>query len=289
MRSLLGEFRFGAAAFSFDDHALASRFKRAYGLRETDGRSSGVWFETRRDGAGFYSLASSNGENARGGLEHVLGSIDESLDKMIRMQVDERTCSLHASSSAVLGSAVACAGVSGSGKTTLALALAAVGDGLIGDEYAFLDLDTGMLEHEAHPVQVKVDCGTAAEENAVGSGLGMVSRWGVSTVAKSPADAGARFLPGSHRLKMIVFPRFDSSANGASLFKVPIAALPQMLLTSAVGGGGRVQLFKAMTRLASKGGVGFCEARYNDADEAAKAIVSLLGRRGSLHLKKEAP
>lgn len=187
-------------------------------------------------------------------------------------------CSIHSAGVEIGGAAIALVGESGVGKTTLALALALSGARLLGDEFAYLNLDTGCYHHADYPICLKP--GTKETLGLISYltfGVDMTSPWGVSSKAyplkkmlavlgRASGKAGGIRSPFvSIPVRALVFPRWDDRAEEAYIEQVLIAELPNMLMPSIICNGSRIALFKRFIALLSEQGIVLLSIRYKDA------------------------
>jgi hypothetical protein len=268
---LVGSYGFGQVAFFFDDHDLGSAFKRVYQLEERQvGQAIGS-FMLSRYSSDIFSLKSTFGHDEIGSLARVLGLIDTFLEASIRAKADARTCSPHASSCVIDNIAISCIGLSGTGKTTLSLLLAREGCGkYLGDEYAFLDLVTGKIHHEKHPIQIK-NTTSYFKPNQVS--LPILSSYGLLSNTYIPEDFNLESAEGEFDLGIMVFPCYCRNGHSTNIEKVSISSLSNLIMPSVVGGSDRAALFRSLIQIIAKRDIRLYCVRYSDAKDAAQKIL----------------
>ena len=219
-------------------------------------------------------------------LEAALGVIDAYFDSAIRSATQDKLATLHSFGVvAPGGKGIAILGTSAAGKTTLGLACALEGLGLMGDEFAFLDLGSGEYRQAFYPLCVR---------DPTWEVLGL-EKPEASQRILTPLGGSACLLPRdliektsassclSAPLGYVVCPERDSSTSGVFLGELSVAAWPVDVMPSVDAPMPRDRLFSELVSLSARKGIRFLRLRYADARSAAKAISELVGncRNGS--------
>lgn len=210
-----------------------------------------------------------------------LGLLDSEREREIRSFATGRVLTLHSCGVALDDDAdgvVALLGVSGSGKTTLGLACAQAGMMHLGDEYGFVDLDTGEYWHEEYPISVKEGSSLLAHLGCRGEE--MISPFGVRSYA-FPRSELIRSLGGvcgcaSKRRPLRAFVAVNYSADAqASLEPLSVARWPEVLLPSIDGSLSRRELFDSLVELVPKFGIRVCRLSYSVSEDALMLMRGL--------------
>lgn len=268
-----------------DDPSLAENIYGLFGIRNPNGDDYHRRLISIKGAAAPYSF-SVDGEAIENGLdrEHLLGVMDACFEAHLRSHLPEGVCAMHSAGAGVDGGAVAIVGETGVGKTTLALAMAVAGARLLGDEFAYLDLASGLYGHAKYPICLKegsaktLGLGTALEK-----GTKMTSPWGVRSevfpferilatlkqAGQRPDHSQATALP----LWALIFPQRSEARTDIGIEAVPLRDLPKLLMSSVAGGGPREALLSHIIALAAEKGISLIALRYNDALAAAQALI----------------
>lgn len=196
----------------------------------------------------------------------------------LRSRVSRTRCTMHASSACVNGKAIVLVGRSGAGKTSLSLLLARYGV-YLGDEYASVDLNSGRIEQEPYPVQIKEEGqllfpGVWNEKYLlVAQESGTISRLvPVSCVVREK-------MPISHQgceIGAIVFPHYAPLPYRALLKRTPVSRLLRQLLESCAYEGSRRVLLPLLLELIERKGIPTFDLFFSDGETAAAQLAQLL-------------
>lgn len=266
-----GRYSFGDVLFAFDDDLLGQRFCRAYKLVRLSGADHLCTYAVKGSFDSYTVSSVRTGADFKGTSREIIGYLDNELDILFRSNIIEGFLSVHASSSCISGKTVMCVGLSNAGKTTLSLAIAKIGDGFLGDEYASVRLSDGLLKHERYPVQIK-----EMSKHVLGSpsypGLPLLSEFGAMTEACLPEDYGIRTLRGPRRVQVLLFPAFCGTWAQPTIEKLGIGSLPELLMPSVMGRGERSSMFSSIARLLARRGISCYSLRYANCNDAALAV-----------------
>lgn len=308
-------YRKGSLCLSFDDPQLGSAVAAAYELDPLEEES----FDRCRSCEVLIGGASAPYSLAIDGLPHaegleaprVIGALDTVFEQRIRSCASEDVCSVHSFGLSVSGAAIALVGRSGAGKTTLGIAVASLGAGLLGDEFGFLDLRSGMYTHARYPFALKRASFDAAldgrghfDESSVRvSSLLAVSPWGVESLVVPLEVARAQFgfseedcspnrsevdgwrLEAPLPLKAIVaLDRFSAMSgcrngcagvfDGARLLPLPIVQFSEWLFPSIAAPGPRAKTLSNVVSALGNLKIRMLKLEYSDAREAATVLLS---------------
>lgn len=263
-----------------DDAGLARQLLRAFDARRLLERPPGsvVDLGVAREGDGF--TVSHAGAIARAGsASAAIGLVDAACEAHIRSTARGGVLTVHSCGLACGGKAVALVGVSGSGKTTLGLALADAGLSLLGDEFGFLDCETGLYWHAEYPIGLKAGTAEALGlgETPAG-GVRSTSPYGVASTlvpagrVRSALGRGEAASSSGLPLGAIVFPRFEGGSP-TRVDGVSVNDLPQLLLPSIDGEGRRSEVFAKALSAASLAGAELLRITYGDAREAGQLLA----------------
>lgn len=187
--------------------------------------------------------------------------------------VNEEQYVIHAAAVCFRSKAIAFSGVSGSGKTTSALLFSQYGK-FMGDEYGFLDMETGLLRFEDYPFQIK-EGNTYLEtykekyeylraERLSGE---MTYYFGAEHMRKEEQP-----IP----LGVLVYPHFDISYKETKIGKLSPQKLPIYVLQSLFGNHTPPVSLKRFVALASCKKIKFLEIFFSDGNNMAEKLVSYI-------------
>ena len=191
--------------------------------------------------------------------------------------VDDNVYCMHAASVAIDGGFISFSGSSGSGKTTLALLFSKYGR-FAGDEYAYININTGSMWHERHPYQLK--SGNLAslpkltkdriievegEPFGLARYVSLLTTNYLQTTSENPL-----------RLRVLVFPHYTSGCKGTTINKMPAKYLPEAVLGSTMGWDLPSSVFSKFIRMAAHNGISFLMMEYCDGVEASRALFNYL-------------
>lgn len=285
--SLLLETGFGlndcAVAVDCSDMELACVLSNWFGFRDGGEAQSSIGpvIEVRRTGS-VYMLRDGKAEVHAESFSEALGFLDAAFEWRLRSLVSRSVFATHSCAVRFGDGAAVIVGASGAGKTTLGLALTQAGLSLIGDEFGYLDSETGSYWHAEYPIALKRNTATALAFSGIfGHGIKMVSPYGVCSEL-FPIKR-VRDVVGSERvcsigglpLRALIFP---SRADGLppSIRRLSVTELPRLLMPSIDGLGTRAQVFSRTLGVISRNGCELIEIEYGDAKHASRAILAYL-------------
>lgn len=205
-------------------------------------------------------------------IECALGYFEDILDSKLRFISMPTEVSLHASSAVWRKRGIACLGVSGSGKTTLALSLSRLCDGFMGDEYATLNLQNGIIRQARFPPHIKVQ---KLPLIANGAGCAIETSSGLRSWVCTPNSLGSFWGLDIAALGAVVFPKYIPSAK-CEISILSALEFCKLFLLSSLCCGERASMLIDVTRLIGRGKIPILSVRYGNDTNAARAIVRFL-------------
>lgn len=208
-----------------------------------------------------------------------LGLFDEKREKEIRSSVSGNVLTLHSCGIACGDDgSIALVGVSGSGKTTLGLACSTAGMVHLGDEFGFLDLDTGECWYEEYPVSIKEDSPLLDLIDC--PGRQMISPCGIASSvyprAQLISSFDGHYATASEHRRLKAFVAVDYDANNPStLTRLSIADWPALLLPSVDGRLSRREIFDSLVTLAANLEVRVYRLSYGKTSDGVRLIGEL--------------
>lgn len=146
----------GKRCIAIEDDAFADTLAHLYGAEASGEPGAGSESAVFQKLIGSSERGFSLGDQEPLDRAFALGALDYRFDLEIRAHKTARLCTVHSCGlMAPSGGALAVLGQSGSGKTTLGLACAMAGFGYMGDEFGFLDLESGNYSHTRYPLCVR--------------------------------------------------------------------------------------------------------------------------------------
>lgn len=190
---------------------------------------------------------------------------------------DGSVCVVHGAGVLLDGKMVSFIGPSDSGKTTLSLLFSKYGR-FAGDEFAFLDIETGCVWQERHPYKLKA--GHEKLLSKIDPADRMFAEWppsGQAYYVSLSATNHQYIRREDHaRAGTMVFPRFDPDCAGTVIRPLPAAALPSAILGSFMGNHAPSALFGRVLRMAGTFGVRLIETIFSDGEDAAEKLYQYL-------------
>ena len=229
-----------------------------------------------------YMLRSGRIEAHSDGLLKALGLLDTAFEWRLRSLASGSILAIHSCAVQFGDGAAAIVGTSCAGKTTLGLALVQAGLSLIGDEFGYLDFETGNYWHAEYPIALK--CGTSKVldvRRVLGRGIEMISPYGVSSelfpvrrVRDALGPESACHI-GGLPLRVLIFPK-RIVGSPPIMRRASVAELPRLLMPSIDGAGTRTQVFSRVLDVISRNKCELIEVEYGDASIASQAILTHL-------------
>jgi len=278
MRTVYITFTYSTFRLFFEDDILAVNFATTFQASPTSAKIGVHYIDVIGNGATNYSIFL-NGLLIQEAVlrSEVVYYITRVFGETICAGARGAICVFHAASTIIRGNRiVSFFGSSGSGKTTLSLYFSKYGY-FIGDEYAYIDLNTGFLWHEQHPFQLKKSNATSILDDLSSPAVLAVQGFpfGQAYYA-SLAFTNHKTVKHSDRIKVkvMVLPRYDSSIEDTRICKLRISELPSVVLQSLMGESTPSILFKRFIQMASSEHVQFYEVKFSDGIDAAKQLFS---------------
>ena len=279
MNNMDVSFSHGRYSIIFEDDSLYHDFLAVFEASLSD-NSDGIAFEIKITGTdeGGYSIY----HNSQ--LVHLDFTKTQAAYYLTRIigngicfGIDSITGVMHAAGVYFDGGAVSFMGTSGSGKTSISLVFAAYGR-FIGDEYAFIDLDEGYYWHENHPFQLKAQNHQLLEWFDSEPRL-LVEAESFGQAYYFPVSA-TDYIKSSRedriKLKTIIFPCYDKSAESTAIKKMAADKLPVAILESLFGMGQPSLLLKRFLHICAKNKIRLYEVEFSDCLAAAKELDGFL-------------
>ena len=229
-----------------------------------------------------YMLRDGKAEVHAEGFSEALGLLDAAFEWRLRSLASPSVLAMHSCAVRLGDGAAVIVGISGAGKTTLGLALAQAGLSLIGDEFGYLDSETGNYWNAEYPIALKRDTAMSpAFRRVFERGIKMVSPYGVCSelfpvrcVRDAIGSEGVCSI-GGLPLRTLIFPsRIDGSSP--SIKSLTVTELPRLLMPSIDGLGTRAQVFSRALGVISRNGCALIKVEYGDAKSASQAILAHL-------------
>lgn len=273
MGEVLLPFDFARLSVVFEDEVFCSAFARVFACEPSlDGNIDETIFVEGNEEEGYcikYSGAATRADDAARAVYVLTRIIGEKLCCAAKGDV----AVLHAASVLTEKGIVAFFGPSGSGKTSLSIAFSRCGS-YVGDEFAFVDLCTGAVWHENHPLQLKegnpVLLSSALRKftlKATGEAADVsyyVSLEALPHVLVKRSDA----IP----LVGLVLPHFNARTPAAELSLLPASVVPSAILGSLKGEHCPADLLVLFLRMVSTNDIGLYEISYSDSDAAVNIL-----------------
>jgi hypothetical protein len=263
----------------FEDEILADNFGASFQAAALPAERADYTVEIMGAGDSPYSVCL-NGSLVGDGLLR-----DEAAYRVTRIfgddicaHVSASVCVMHAASVLFHDRIVSFSGVSGSGKTSLSLFFSKYGS-YIGDEYAFLDMETGHLWHEQHPFQLKESNASRMLPGLVspsvlavkGEPFGQAYYASLAFTNYKKAEQSQRF-----KLGVLVFPQFDGSCEKTIITRLSAPKLPNAILRSLMGHAPPSLLLGRFIKMAAKEHIRFLEIRFSDGADAAEKLYACI-------------
>lgn len=243
--------------------------------------SIGPVIKVRRTGS-VYMLRDGKAEVHAEGFSEALGLLDAAFERRLRSLASRSVFTTHSCAVRFGDGAAVIVGTSSAGKTTLGLALAQAGLSLIGDEFGYLDFETGNYWHAEYPIALKYGTAkTLGIGGVLGRGIEMTSPYGVHSElfpvrrVRDAIGSKSACRPGSLPLRMLVFPKRIDGAQ-PSIRRPSVAELPRLLMPSIDGTGTRAQVFSRALGAISRNECELIEVEYGDARIASQMILAHL-------------
>lgn len=272
-----------AVVVDCSDLELACVLSNWFGFRDGgEAQSSlGPVIEVRRTGS-VYMLRDGKAEVHAEGFSEALGLLDAAFERRLRSLASRSVFAIHSCAVRFGDGTAVIVGTSGAGKTTLGLALTQAGLSLIGDEFGYLDSETGNYWHAEYPIALKRDTAmTLAFSRILGHGIKMVSPYGVCSEllpvrrVRDAVESETVCSIGGLPLRALIFPsRTDGSPP--SIRRPSVTELPRLLMPSIDGLGTRARVFSRALGVISRNGCELIEIEYGDAKHASQAILAHL-------------
>lgn len=202
--------------------------------------------------------------------------LDRIFERVIRDAKIPGAVSLHASSALMSGKAISFVGRSGSGKTTFALEASRFGGGLLGDEYAWFDVDRCCLAHELSPVHVK-DGGLFQLRSMESSAVRIIGCDGFRVNFVNSRSLGLAEGSEWQPLHAFVFPRFDAGCRKTELRPMDALSFAEKFIESAVLDTNASRMLKRLWRLIGSGKALAISITYSSVEDACVSLLSELG------------
>lgn len=236
-------------------------------------------------GASSYSIAGTDIFDAKGiSRNEAVFRLTLALGVEIRSHVTEDRCTLHASTAVISGRAICFLGASGSGKSTLSL-LTGIQSMYLGDECAFLNLHTGIVEHAEYPAQIKQGSKFLFPDEAFERALAVEGDGHPRSALVPLRDLRPFVRVDQEKLPLgaLVFPHYSPSAPRTSISELPASSLPKLFLESATAACSRRALLAKAIRLMQREDIRIYQVHYSDGKSAARELVGLLENGKSKH------
>lgn len=288
VRVSFGEGLGGACVRFAGDDDLARAFASVFSTHAAPCSGEGGAFDyvVKADAGGAparlrdYQIRDAHGDVLGCGLSsaQAVGVLDAAFEARVRGRATGSVCALHSCGVLVSGGVVALVGVSGSGKTTLGLACAGAGLPHAGDEFGFLDLESGRCRHAEYPLGLKEGRHAGFLAGVVGAGLASESPCGVRSrlfsrrqIASSLGLAVASADEPRPLVGIVSVGRADRA--GATFERLSVARWPDEVMPSVDGVLPRDELFRALLSLSSRNQVRVIRLAYAEADEGAALLA----------------
>ena len=164
-----------------------------------------------------YVLRDGGVEIHAGDSLEALGLLDAAFEWRLRSLASGPVLATHSCAVQLGDGAVAIIGASCAGKTTLGLALGQAGLPLIGDEFGYLDFETGNCWHAEYPISLKPGTAKALGIGGVlGRGIEVTSPHGVRSklfsvqCVRGAIGSGSVCCCGCLPLRALIFPKRES-------------------------------------------------------------------------------
>jgi hypothetical protein len=188
--------------------------------------------------------------------------------------VSAPVCVMHAASVLTSGGIVSFCGASGSGKTSLSLFFSEYGS-YVGDEYAFLDIETGCLRHEQHPFQLKESNASLLIPSLASPSVlavkGEPFGWAYY-VSLAFTNRQETLCTDRSKVAVIVFPHFDRNRRHTVINKFHMPDLPSVVLQSLMGQSAPSLLLGQFIKMAARERLRFLELWFSDGADAAEKL-----------------
>ncbi len=273
---------FGLVAAETNDDTFADVLKRAYGYRECDLGLADYAISVSRQEPALWQFFGIAQRQIEGDLPKAVGAFDDIVDQLIKGNVRDDEVLVHASTCVKDGKALSFIGLSGAGKTTLAFMLAKhFGFQELGDEYAFLNYETGSVSHEFHPLQIKRESPLFSVCQDGAASFYLESAQGANCRIAPPSDFGLSFSNASYPLDSLIFPLFQQGVCAPALNRVSVGDLPELLMASVQRNGSGGDLFRRLASVLAKCGVRLYSLSYGNPYRACELVASAVhGKEG---------
>jgi hypothetical protein len=275
---------------SIEDSDFAERFSAVFGVR-TSPEAPKIVSSILVVGTSLYLVAIDGITVCTSTTEAVVvGIIDAKLDELLRSQISSSICTIHSCGIETNGQTAILVGLSGCGKTSLGLTLSLQGAYLIGDEFGYLNLDSGDYWHADYPIGLKNDTHIALPDLSNTSALAMVTPFGIHTTLYSTDDirdvffsvsgegqvVSANHQESSRSISAVYFPQRIPGFTDVSIRSTSVTELPELLMPSVVGCGVRAAMFSALITIFNRQNVELFAIEYGESQVAANKILRLL-------------
>jgi hypothetical protein len=262
---------------TFEDVGLGSKFKAAFENGNL-GASVRQVVNVKILGHGEYCILIDNNAICAGlTAKEAVFQLTLIFGTALRDDITETFCTLHASSVLIGERAVSLLGASGAGKSTLALLLAQYGC-YIGDEYACLDLENGLLRHEYYPIQLKEGSRYLFPLLPFDDALALRGDSSVNSylIPLNSVEHDELAYCHGRRLGALIFPQFNEQCTKTTISRLSIAELPSVLLVSAKNRETPQALFCRFVRFIALNSITVISIEFRCGIDAASELANYL-------------
>jgi len=281
MKTIYITFNYASFKLIFDNEVFADNFQSVFQATASPNEKFDNTIHIKGDDYTNYSVYLNNNllrkAMSRDEAAYCITSI---FGDDICSHTDDSICIMHAASVLMNDRIVSFSGIAGSGKTTLSLLFTKYGN-YVGDEYAFLDIKTGDLWHERHPFQLKesnkamlanIDPSSTLTVEGEPFGRAYYVSLGTTNYRKVERDDHIK-------VKVLVFPRFDSNCTTTIINRLPISELPVTILQSLLGQDPPSLLFRRFIQMAAAERLHFVESKFSDGADATAKLFEYINRQ----------
>ncbi len=209
------------------------------------------------------------------------GRIMQQMSDSLCREGIKRGSVMHASGVELGHRAICFMGASGSGKTSMAIDMSRFGS-YLGDECAYLDIDSGEIWYEAFPLQIKAENTTLLARFNKDEMIAASMPNGREAVYCSLRKFALPDRRGrsSRSLGAVIFPLYDCACSSVLVRPSDFRSLPYRILGSLAGDALPSILLQRFFRMCSRKQIMILDLIYGNGSEAALALNSYLSEVG---------